>query len=70
MAVGTPNTDAGFKTNGPARFRHRDPSNRMIFLGAGLSGLDFCSLYVLIRNDRSTRELAYADPEADGKAGR
>jgi outer membrane lipase/esterase len=42
----------------------------MIFNGAGLSGLDFCSLYVLIRNDRPTRELAHADPEADGNARR
>jgi hypothetical protein len=41
-----------------------------IFLGAGLSGLDFCSLYVLIGNVRPTRELAHADPKADGKAGR
>jgi hypothetical protein len=40
------------------------------FRGAGLSGLDFCSLYVLIRNDRPTRELAHAEPKADGKAGR
>jgi len=30
-------------------------------------GLDFCSLYVLIRNDRPTCELAHADPETDGK---
>jgi hypothetical protein len=41
-----------------------------IFLGAGLSGLDFCSLYVLIGNVRPTRELAHADPKADGKACR
>ena len=40
------------------------------FHGAGSIGLDFCSLYVLIRNDRPTRELAHADPKADGKAGR
>jgi hypothetical protein len=46
------------------------PSNWMIFLGWGLSGLDFCSSYVLIRNDRPTRELAHADPETDGKTGR
>ena len=26
-------------------------------------GLDICSLYVLIQNDRSTRELAHADPK-------
>ena len=35
-----------------------------------LGGPDFCSLYVLIRNDRPTRELAHADPKADGKTGR
>jgi hypothetical protein len=40
------------------------------FLKSGLSGLDFCSLYVLIQNDRPTRELAHADPKTDGKAGR
>jgi hypothetical protein len=42
----------------------------MIFFGAGVSGLDFCSLYVLVGNDRPTRELAHADPKTDGKAGR
>ena len=26
-----------------------------------MNGLDFCSLYVLIRNEQSTRELAHAD---------
>jgi HAMP domain-containing protein len=40
------------------------------FHGVGLIGLNFCSLYVLIWNDKPTRELATADPEADGKAGR
>lgn len=39
------------------------------FLRDHLAGLDFCSLYVLIQNDRSTRELAHADLKADGKAG-
>ena len=38
------------------------------FHGAGSIGLDFCSLYVLIRHDRPTRELAHADPQTDGKA--
>jgi hypothetical protein len=33
------------------------------FHGAGSIGLDFCSLYVLIDNDRPTRELAHADPK-------
>jgi hypothetical protein len=40
------------------------------FHETGASGLDFCSLYVLIHNDRSTRELAHAHPKADGKTGR
>jgi len=44
-------TGAGFKTNGPAWFRHRVPSNRMIFLDQGPSGLGICSCYVLIRNE-------------------
>ena len=35
-----------------------------------LSGLDNCSCYVLIRHDRSTRELAHADTQTDGKIGR
>jgi hypothetical protein len=64
------NTDAGFKTDGPAWFRHRDLPNRSIFSDACPSGLDLYSLYVLIRDDRSTRELARADPEAAGRTGR
>jgi hypothetical protein len=40
------------------------------FHGGALIGLDFCSLYVLIPNVRPTRELAHADPKADGKARR
>jgi hypothetical protein len=42
----------------------------MIVSGADMSGLDIRSLYVLVRNDRPTRELAHADPKADGKARR
>src|SRR5947209_18406798 len=68
--LGNSDTDAGFKTNGRAWFRHRAPSNRRIFHGRASIGLDFRSLYVLIRNVRPTRELAHADPKADGKAGR
>jgi hypothetical protein len=45
------------------------PTGRF-FLSHNSGGLDFCSLYVLIRNVRPTRELAHADPEADGKTGR
>src|SRR3954467_3134854 len=57
--TGNSNTDAGFKTNGPAWFRHRGLSKRRIFSRSGSIGLDSCSLYVLIRNDRPTRELAH-----------
>jgi hypothetical protein len=39
------------------------------FHGRALIGLDFCSLYVLVRNDRPTRELAHTDPKTDGKTG-
>ena len=35
------------------------PTGRF-FSAPGLNGLDFCSLYVLIQNDRPTRELAHA----------
>jgi hypothetical protein len=42
----------------------------MIFSAPDLNGLDICSLFVLIQNERPTRELAQADPEANGKTGR
>jgi hypothetical protein len=35
-----------------------------------MSGLDIRSLYVPIRNDRPTRDLAHADHQTDGKTGR
>jgi hypothetical protein len=46
------------------------PPNDLFFRFFNLGGLDNRSLYVLIRNDRPTRELAHADPKTDGKAGR
>jgi hypothetical protein len=46
------------------------PKREDFFSGAGPNGLDFCSLFVLIQNDRPTRELAHADPKTNGKTGR
>jgi hypothetical protein len=41
---GTPNTDAGFKTNRSPWFRQLRLPNRIIFLGPGMSALDFVVL--------------------------
>ena len=56
--------------NDPAWFRHRDLSNGIDFPRSRLDRTQLLFSYVLIRNERPTRELAYADPKADGKADR
>jgi hypothetical protein len=51
--LGTPDTVSGFKTNGMAWFRRRRLLNTIIFTKRVVqifhpTGLDFCSLYVLM----------------------
>lgn len=50
------------------RPRQRNFPSRIRF---NLNGLDYCSCYVLMAGiERQTRQLAHANAETDGKAGR